>query len=218
MEQSLFSQALISKEIAQTLPSGYTLRPIQSGDFERGVLDVLQVLTSVGDVSRAKFLGMALVNRADIERFEWMRRRNDTYFMIVIENDKNTIVGVGTLLVEAKLYSSLELYSCSIHTCALAGHIEDIAVAKSEQGKKLGIKIIHTLMDISEKVGCYKTTLVCADHNVKFYERCGFIKGQNEMVHFLSFETDGRKYTFLGTRSRLGPIYKIDSLKLWDDP
>ena len=37
-------------------------------------------------------------------------------------------------------------------------------------------------MDISEKVGCYKTTLVCADHNVKFYERCGFVKGQNEMV------------------------------------
>jgi hypothetical protein len=70
----------------------------------------------------------------------------------------------------------------SIHSCALAGHIEDIAVAKSEQGKKLGIKIIHTLMDISEKVGCYKTTLVCADHNVKFYERCGFVKGQNEMV------------------------------------
>lgn len=37
-------------------------------------------------------------------------------------------------------------------------------------------------MDISEKVGCYKTTLVCADHNVKFYERCGFVRGQNEMV------------------------------------
>jgi citrate lyase synthetase len=70
----------------------------------------------------------------------------------------------------------------SIHSCALAGHIEDIAVAKSEQGKKFGIKIINTLTDISEKVGCYKTTLVCADHNVKFYERCGFAKGQNEMV------------------------------------
>jgi len=37
-------------------------------------------------------------------------------------------------------------------------------------------------MAISEQVGCYKTTLVCADHNIKFYERCGFVKGQNEMV------------------------------------
>jgi len=57
MEQSLFPAALISKKIAASLPAGYTLRPLQSGDFERGVLDVLQVLTSVGDVSRAKFLG-----------------------------------------------------------------------------------------------------------------------------------------------------------------
>jgi citrate lyase synthetase len=97
-------------------------------------------------------------------------------------------VGVGSLLIEAKLYPLSPFHlNCgsvdsSIHSCALAGHIEDIAVSKSEQGKKLGIKIIQTLMDISEKVGCYKTTLVCADHNVKFYERCGFVKGQNEMV------------------------------------
>lgn len=74
------------------------------------------------------------------------------------------------------------LTNCSIHLCGLAGHIEDIAVAKSEQGKKLGIKIINTLTYIAETVGCYKTTLVCSDYNVKFYERCGFVKGQNEMV------------------------------------
>jgi glucosamine-phosphate N-acetyltransferase len=116
----------------------------------------------VGSISPSKFA----------ERFEWLRRRNDSYFTIVIENDHGRIVGVGSLLIEAKF----------IHSCALAGHIEDIAVAKSEQGKKLGIKIIHCLMDISERVGCYKTTLVCADHNVPFYEKCGFVKGQNEMV------------------------------------
>ena len=97
-------------------------------------------------------------------------------------------MGVGSLLIEAKLYlCSMNETNCSIHSCALAGHIEDIAVAKSEQGKKFGIKIIHTLMDISEKVGCYKTTLVCADHNVAFYERCGFVRGQNEMVRSAQF-------------------------------
>jgi glucosamine-phosphate N-acetyltransferase len=65
MEDSLFPAALISKQIAATLPSGYTLRPLQSGDFERGVLDVLQVLTSVGDISRAKFLGTFQSNWAN---------------------------------------------------------------------------------------------------------------------------------------------------------
>ena len=48
-----------------------------------------------------------------------MRRRNDTYFMIVIENDKDTIVGVGTLLVEAKLYIiPEESYSNEVSTHA----------------------------------------------------------------------------------------------------
>jgi len=38
-----------------------------------------------------------------VERFEWLLRRNDSYFTIVIENDNNKIVAVGSLLVEAKL-------------------------------------------------------------------------------------------------------------------
>jgi glucosamine-phosphate N-acetyltransferase len=176
MEQTLFTTALIPKTIADSLPSGYTLRPLQSGDYDRGVLDVLSVLTTVGDISKQKYLGTPPSRNPSnsflVDRFEWLRKRNDSYFTIVIVNGQDKVVGVGSLLIEAKF----------IHSCALAGHIEDIAVAKSEQGKKLGIKIIHALMDISEKVGCYKTTLVCADHNVKFYERCGFVKGQNEMV------------------------------------
>ena len=36
------------------------------------------------------------------------------------------------------------------------GHIEDIAVAKDQRGKKLGLRIIHTLDAIAEAVGCYK--------------------------------------------------------------
>ena len=36
------------------------------------------------------------------------------------------------------------------------GHIEDIAVAKDQQGKKLGLSIIQALDYVAEKVGCYK--------------------------------------------------------------
>jgi len=36
------------------------------------------------------------------------------------------------------------------------GHIEDIAVAKDQQGKKLGLRIIQALDGIAEAVGCYK--------------------------------------------------------------
>ena len=44
----------------------------------------------------------------------------------------------------------------SIHNLGLVGHIEDIAVAKDQQGKKLGLRIIQTLDHVAEKVGCYK--------------------------------------------------------------
>jgi glucosamine-phosphate N-acetyltransferase len=57
MEASLFSTDLIPEHIASTLPPGYTLRPLQSGDYDRGVLDVLAVLTTVGEISKAKYLG-----------------------------------------------------------------------------------------------------------------------------------------------------------------
>lgn len=45
---------------------------------------------------------------------------------------------------------------CSIHNLGLVGHIEDIAVAKDQQGKKLGLRIIQTLDGVAEAVGCYK--------------------------------------------------------------
>jgi hypothetical protein len=48
------------------------------------------------------------------------------------------------------------VFSNSIHNLGLVGHIEDIAVAKDQQGKKLGLSIIQALDHVAEKVGCYK--------------------------------------------------------------
>jgi GNAT superfamily N-acetyltransferase len=56
------------------------------------------------------------------------------------------VVGTGALVVERKF----------IHNLGLVGHIEDIAVAKDQQGKKLGLRIIQALDYVAEKVGCYK--------------------------------------------------------------
>ena len=44
----------------------------------------------------------------------------------------------------------------SIHNLGLVGHIEDIAVAKDQQGKKLGLRIIEALDHLAKAVGCYK--------------------------------------------------------------
>jgi hypothetical protein len=47
----LFSSDLISQEVVKQLPEGYNCRPIQRSDYHNGFLDVLRVLTTVGDVT-----------------------------------------------------------------------------------------------------------------------------------------------------------------------
>jgi GNAT superfamily N-acetyltransferase len=58
----------------------------------------------------------------------------------------------------------------SIHSLGMVGHIEDIAVAKDQQGKKLGLRIIQALDYVAEQVGCYK---VCARYEQ--LDTCCFI-------------------------------------------
>lgn len=138
--EGLFDQSLISPTVLSALPSGYTCRPLRQSDYSAGFLDVLRVLTTVGDITEAQWN----------ERFEWMSKREGEYYILVIEDPSregpNKIVGTGALLVERKF----------IHSLGLVGHIEDIAVAKDQQGKKLGLRIIQALDYVAEKVGCYK--------------------------------------------------------------
>ena len=86
---------------------------------------------------------------------------------------------------QRRLSESLTLYHCcSIHNLGLVGHIEDIAVAKDQQGKKLGLRIIQALDFVAENVACYKTILDCSEANEGFYVKCGFKRAGLEMAHY----------------------------------
>ncbi|KFY86731.1 hypothetical protein V500_07434 [Pseudogymnoascus sp. VKM F-4518 (FW-2643)] len=160
----LFSADLISPTIAASLPESYTIRALEKSDFARGFLDCLRVLTTVGDITEEQWN----------ERYDWMDTQgNGGYFLLVIE-DQGRIVGTGALIVERKF----------IHNLGLVGHIEDIAVAKDQQGKKLGLKIIQALDFIAAKVGCYKSILDCSEANEGFYVKCGFKRAGLEMAHY----------------------------------
>jgi hypothetical protein len=50
-----FSASLLSSEIP--VPDGYQMRPLAAADFEKGYLDCLAQLTTVGNVTRAQFTG-----------------------------------------------------------------------------------------------------------------------------------------------------------------
>ncbi|KAI5860976.1 acetyltransferase [Durotheca rogersii] len=168
VDQGLFSSDLISPGVAAVLPQGYTARSLRLSDYEAGFLDCLRVLTTVGEISKEQFA----------ERYQWMASQ-DTYYVLVIEDTiNNKIVGTGALLVERKF----------IHSLGLVGHIEDIAVAKDQQGKKLGLRLIQALDYIAEKVGCYKTILDCSEANEGFYVKCGFRRAGLEMAHYHNAE------------------------------
>ncbi|KAI9887459.1 MAG: Glucosamine-phosphate N-acetyltransferase-like protein [Watsoniomyces obsoletus] len=184
-DSPLFDPSLISPTVSSSLPESYTIRPLQQSDYHAGFLDVLRVLTTVGEVTEERWK----------ERYEWMRRRNEDiegndntsgdddkkkkvaargeYFILIIWDGKK-VVGTGTLLVEKKF----------IHELGSVGHIEDIAVAKDQQGKKLGLRMIQALDALAENVGCYKSILDCSEANEGFYVKCGFKRAGLEMAHY----------------------------------
>ncbi|KAK1058106.1 Glucosamine-phosphate N-acetyltransferase-like protein [Friedmanniomyces endolithicus] len=160
----LFSPSLISPSVSSALPNGYSIRPLQRGDFDLGFLDVLRVLTHVGDVSKEEFE----------KRWDEMKAGAGGYHVLVILDGEEKIVGTGALIVERKF----------IHHLGVVGHIEDIAVSKDQQGKKLGLRIIQALDFVAENTGCYKTILDCSEANEGFYVKCGFKRAGLEMAHY----------------------------------
>ena len=90
--------------------------------------------------------------------FDAQRNIASTYYTLVIVNKANDqIVAVGCVFIERKFLRNL----------GKVGHIEDIAVSKAMQGKKLGLRVIQALTGISESLGCYKTILNCSDDNIR---------------------------------------------------
>ncbi|KAI4176889.1 MAG: hypothetical protein LQ343_000746 [Gyalolechia ehrenbergii] len=160
----LFSPTLIPTSVSSALPENYTIRPLQRSDYKAGMLDVLRVLTIVGEISE----------KAWDERYDWLARRGDEYYILVICDGAKKVVGTGAVIIERKF----------IHNLGLVAHIEDIAVAKDQQGKKLGLRIIQALDSIAEKVGCYKSILDCSETNEGFYAKCGYKRAGLEMAHY----------------------------------
>jgi len=91
----LFASDLVSKHVQSLLPDGFSLRPLERTDFDKGHLDVLRDLAHVGDITR----------EAWIERFDWMDGCNNSYYVLVItdDNEDGRVVGTGTLFLEKKL-------------------------------------------------------------------------------------------------------------------
>jgi glucosamine-phosphate N-acetyltransferase len=148
----------------------YTIRPLEPSDFSKGFLALLAKLTTVGNVSEEEF------TRRFEEIFDTEKKgegQSSLYIIAVIE-DQGRIVATGTLLIEKKF----------IHNCGCIGHIEDVVVDEAMRGHKLGKRIIHFLTDCARDAHCYKVILDCSEHNVGFYEKCGYSRKSVQMAKY----------------------------------
>lgn len=87
----LFNPQLIPEISA--LPKGYVMRPLRENDHEKGYLETLTALTTVGEIDAVQWQ----------QQFRWMQRRGEEYFVLVVCDESGQCVGAGTLLVERKL-------------------------------------------------------------------------------------------------------------------
>lgn len=137
--QLAFDATLIPSTLSATLPAGLHLRPLASTDYHRSHLALLSTLTQAPDVGEEAWTA----------RFNEMVQLKGSYYpIVVVDSSSDQLVATGTLLVERKF----------IRGAALVGHIEDIAVSDSMQGKGLGKMIIEVLTALSEIVGTYKVS------------------------------------------------------------
>ncbi|WVQ81526.1 hypothetical protein IAT38_003650 [Cryptococcus sp. DSM 104549] len=177
----LFDPALIPSSVQDSLGPDLHLRPLSSTDGARGHFELLQVLTAAPQQSSGQYASV----------FNEMRACPNTYFTIVIvQRDTDKIVACGSVIVERKF----------VRNAGLVGHIEDIAVSKSMQGRKLGIKIINTLEEVGRARGCYKIILDCSESNIPFYEKCGFKHKEFQMVRYMA---DPKNVPKVSTPSKL---------------
>jgi len=135
------------------------IRSLEEEDFDKGFLEVLEHLTTVGDVSREEF------------EQQWRGVMYNIDHCVYVAEKDGQVVGAATLLVERKF----------IHKCGLVGHVEDVVTDKQYEGQGIGGALVRQLIDIAKRKGCYKVILDCADELIPFYEKFGFQRKENQM-------------------------------------
>ena len=57
-----------------------------------------------------------------------------------------------------------------------SAHVEDIAIRKDLHGFGYGKILMDHIKETARAKNAYKIILSCADYNIKFYKKCGFIQ------------------------------------------
>lgn len=130
------------------------LRDISLEDYHKNYLDLLGQLSKIDkeQISVQDF-------------FNFINELNERNKVFIIENrTSDKIIACATVIIENKL----------IRNMGRACHVEDVVVDNSMRGLGMGKILMNFINEYATKMGCYKTILDCAEHNIVFYEKCGF--------------------------------------------
>jgi glucosamine-phosphate N-acetyltransferase len=135
-------------------------RKLEYNDYYKGYIDLLNRLSVCTQISEPQFL-------------KFINLLNENHIVLVLEHN-NKIIATGTLFIENKL----------IRNCGKVGHIEDIVVDPDYRNKHIGKHIMEELIKYAEEKNCYKVSLYCSKENMKFYEKCGLTKKEEQMTKY----------------------------------
>jgi len=96
----------------------------------------------------------------------------DNRYIYIILDNSNNILGSATFFILNKIH------------CNPLAIVEDVIITTNYRGKGLGKYIINFIEKKTQELGCYKIILNCRDHNIQFYEKCGFKCSANEMSKY----------------------------------
>jgi len=148
----------------------FLVRPLQKDDYEKGYLQLLSQLTTVGDITKEEFEAQFL-----------KMKKAGCYFVTVVEDIRESrIIASATLVTELKF----------IHKCGERARLEDVVVNNSYRGKQLGKLIVLTVTLLAKKIGCYKMSLDCKDPLIPFYKALGYsLEPGNANTMMLRYES-----------------------------
>jgi len=154
-------------------------RKLEINDYNLGYLQLLEQLTSVGDISYDEWTNRykEIQNNPCIQIWvmvDTVKCQNTFGTAEPALHGTNTIIATGTIIVEPKF----------IHNNGKVGHIEDIVVDRDKNGLGIGKKIIDDLVNIARNNGCYKVILNCSETSVGFYEKVGFKIKERQMAFY----------------------------------
>jgi len=142
----------------------YIIRQIKDNDYE----EYITLINS--PISKKDFLNF----------IHYVLNKHHLIYVLIINNDGDNehIIGTGTLLIEPKMTYGI----------CFTSHIENILINDEYRGQHYGSKLVKFLLNVSKKLNCYRTDLICTKELEYFYEKNDFKtnKLSNMTIYFPS--------------------------------